>query len=243
VNHVALIGTRDAGSSRISLRVLQLTALGAIVTASYLLGVHRTAPSNGGTAPGNGGPDHPSMVTERSKSLPPASSTQAAGAVSPTRIVSPPRAAPPEPDAAGEGPSALAHRDRVVAALQSSGPAQPGLDQAAGTVLASWIAKVAELGVAGDFGSMECHAKGCFVTATYPREQAASQATDVITRTSEFNGWQAGKMRSGVIPRSDGTVEVTWVLDAPPPNRSALAAPLPPDSLEELRHAWAHTRN
>ena len=208
MNHAELSEARDFGKRGISPRLLQLTALGALVTLSYVLGAHRGAN---------------------------VSATQAVPA-EPTAE----RAPPPTPDVTREGPSALAQRDDVVAGLRASGPDERGLTQAAATVLASWKAKVAELGVDGDWGHAECYAKGCFVTAAHPSDHAASQATDVITRTGEFNGWQAGKMRSGVIPRPDGTVEVTWVLYAPAPDHDALLAQLPPDTLEELRHAWVH---
>jgi hypothetical protein len=112
------------------------------------------------------------------------------------------------------------------------------LGKPAATVLAGWTAKVAEMGVDGKWGRVECYAMGCFVTVSHSSEDAASKATDVITRTGEFNGWQAGKMRSGTIALADGTVEVTWVLYPPAPEQEALVATLPPDTLEELHHAW-----
>jgi hypothetical protein len=132
--------------------------------------------------------------------------------------------------------SALDRRDMMIAGLESSGPG-PRLVAAAARVAKGWNAKLAAFGAEGGIGAFTCFAKGCYVTAQHSSEPAANAATNVITRTGEFNGWQSGKMRSGVIEKPDGKVEVTWVLFAPEPKQEPLLAVLPPDTLDELKQA------
>jgi hypothetical protein len=72
------------------------------------------------------------------------------------------------------------------------------------------------------FGAWECHSGGCFVTAVQQSENAIEDLTTEISRADEFRGWDGPKMRSGPIPRANGTVEVTWMLF--PDDRSATVA-------------------
>jgi hypothetical protein len=134
-------------------------------------------------------------------------------------------------------PSAEEHRDQVVAELRASGPDRRSLEEHASKVGAGWAAKLAKLGVAVELGRFECHEKGCFVTVVHRSADDVDRAMQVITRTGEFHGWQSGKMRTGVVPRSDGKAEVTWVLYPPQPGQLALAATLPEDNLDELEVA------
>jgi len=50
----------------------------------------------------------------------------------------------------------------------------------------------------------------------------------IITTTDSFLRWNSSKMRSGEITRPDGTVEVTWLLFAPPEGEPALQPPRTP---------------
>jgi hypothetical protein len=131
-------------------------------------------------------------------------------------------------------PSPREHRDQVVSELRASGPDRRHLAEPAKQVGEGWSAKLATLGVDAELGRFECHAKGCFMTAVHKSETDVEKAMQAITRTGEFHGWQSGKMRSGVIARSDGKVEVTWVLYSPQADEAALAATLPADTLDEL---------
>ena len=145
-----------------------------------------------------------------------------------------PEAFPPsEPEPAVEL-SALDHRNKMVADLQKSGPDLRQLATPAFSVFTGWTAKLKTLGLVSSFGRVECHAKGCYASATHASQAEVDRATEIITRTGEFNGWQAAKVRSGPIARADGTIEVTWVLFAPEPDVAALPRELPPDQLEEL---------
>jgi len=140
---------------------------------------------------------------------------------------------PSEPEPSVEL-SALDHRNKMVADLQKSGPDRRQLATPASSVFTGWNAKLKTLGVVSSFGSVECHANGCYASATHASQAEVDRATEIITRTGEFNGWQAAKVRSGPIARADGTIEVTWVLFAPEPDVAALPRELPPDQLEEL---------
>ncbi|WP_437938872.1 hypothetical protein [Sorangium sp. So ce341] len=117
--------------------------------------------------------------------------------------------------------------------LRASGP-DHRLFAPASAVVGAWTSKLAKLGAAGAFGPLECYAKGCSVTVVHASAVKAEEATEVITRTREFNGWQAGKMRSGLIEHDGDRVEVTWILDAPPPDSPVLPEELPRDDLDEL---------
>ncbi|WP_437296630.1 hypothetical protein [Sorangium sp. So ce426] len=149
----------------------------------------------------------------------------------PESAVGAPPSEPLEPPQ--QEPSALEHRDRVVAELRASG-VDRRLGAPASTVVDGWSSKLARFAVGGSFEKEECFAKGCFVTIVHPSLQDAEKATDIITRTGEFNGWQAGKMRSGPIAHDDGRVELTWVMYPPPPDGHVLPETLPPDNFEEL---------
>ena len=130
--------------------------------------------------------------------------------------------------------SAKEHRDQAVNEIRASGPDQQHLLASAKRVAEGWSAKIAKMDVAAKLGPFECHAKGCFVTEVHKSEDDVEEAMRLITRTSEFSGWQSGKMRSGVISREDGRVEVTWFLFAPPKDEAPLAATLPPENLDDL---------
>ncbi|WP_129573191.1 MULTISPECIES: hypothetical protein [Sorangium] len=157
----------------------------------------------------------------------------AAGAASPpVRLVEP---GPPssEPAAPPREPSPREHRDRVLRELRASGP-DHRLFAPASAVVGAWTSKLAQLGAPGAFEPLECYAKGCSVTVVHASAVKAEEATEVITRTREFSGWQAGKMRSGLIEHDGDRVEVTWILDAPPPDSPVLPEELPRDNLDEL---------
>ncbi|WP_437725495.1 hypothetical protein [Sorangium sp. So ce861] len=156
-----------------------------------------------------------------------------AGAASPP--VRPVEPGPPssEPAEPRREPSPREHRDRVLRELRASGP-DHRLFAPASAVVDAWTSKLAKLGAAGAFEPLECYAKGCSVTVVHASAVKAEEATEVITRTREFTGWQAGKMRSGLIERGGDRVEVTWILDAPPPDSPVLPEELPRDNLDEL---------
>ncbi|WP_437944955.1 hypothetical protein WME98_28730 [Sorangium sp. So ce296] len=158
---------------------------------------------------------------------------RAAGAASPP--VPPVDPGPPssEPAESPRGPSPREHRDRVLRELRASGP-DHRLFAPASAVVDAWTSKLAKLGAAGTFEPLECYAKGCSVTVVHASAVKAEEATEVITRTGEFHGWQAGKMRSGLIEHDGDRVEVTWILDAPPPDSPVLPEALPRDNLDEL---------
>jgi len=157
----------------------------------------------------------------------------AAGAASPP--IRPLEPGPPsnEPAEPPREPSPREHRDRVLRELRASGP-DHRLFAPASAVVGAWTSKLAKLGAAGTFEPLECYAKGCSVTVVHASAVKAEEATEVITRTREFNGWQAGKMRSGLIEHDGDRVEVTWILDAPPPDSPVLPEELPRDDLDEL---------
>jgi hypothetical protein len=198
-------------------RGFQVIVLCGVAALAYVIGMRR---NGGGTPP----PSKPVAETRSEQQLPGAALQALAVA-----------------HRMQDGTSKLEHRDAVVAELRASGQDRRGMRAPAAQVLTGWKAKIAALGGEGRWGTFECYAKGCFVTAVHSTEEAASKASEVITRTGEFNGWQAGKMRSGIIARSDGDVEVTWVLYPPAPGSEALASTLPEDVLEELQRAWSPT--
>ncbi|XXX71945.1 hypothetical protein WMF30_30295 [Sorangium sp. So ce134] len=147
---------------------------------------------------------------------------------------------PPQPAASSTGPaeppmevSAVEHRDGVLARLRASGR-DYRLTSPATTVARGWASKLRQFGVEGEFAPLECYAKGCAVTILHSSQRAAQRATDVVTRSGEFHGWQAGKMRSGLIPKDNGQVEVTWILDSPPADEPVLPENLPQDHFDEL---------
>jgi hypothetical protein len=147
-----------------------------------------------------------------------------------------PTASVPEPPAPEM--TAREHRDKSIAEIRASG-AEKNLATPAAAVVAGWTAKLADFGVGAKFSPFECYAKGCFVTGVFASEPEVDRSTEVITRTGEFHGWQAGKMRSGTIQHDDGKVEITWFLFTPPAGSEILSEPLPPDNLAELRQQVA----
>ncbi len=208
----------------------------AAVLGAYWLGTHRGA--EGDLALRDGRAEWPPAagegVTEPALEPRPmprqrAITTNVPPAASDAPPASPPPAAP-EPEL-----SPREQRDKIVKDLKASGPDLRGLAKPAATVVAGWSKKVADFGIDAEFGAFECYQQGCFMTLAQGSETAVAEAERIILRTGEFHGWQAGKMRSAVIPKPDGTVEVTWVLYPPEIGQDALAATLPPDSLEELQ--------
>jgi hypothetical protein len=131
--------------------------------------------------------------------------------------------------------TAVEHRDKSVAELRASGPAAAAMTASAAKVATAWSEKMPTIGVNVQIGKVECYRKGCFMTVVHATDDDVERATQAITRTGEFHGWQSGKMRSGPIPRPDGKVEATWFLFPPEGDKEPLAATLPPDSLDELQ--------
>jgi hypothetical protein len=222
-------------------RVVQMVAFCGVAALAYAVGVRRGGSGGAPAIKPESAAHRAQLPIEALQALAVASQTQAgatgarsAAPSGPAEAQADTPGAPPPPE-----PSAREHRDNVVAELRASGPDRRGLAAPAAKVLTGWTTKIAGLGVEGRWGRVECHAKGCLMTAVHPNEEAANKASEVITRTGEFNGWQAGKMRSGIIARGDGAVEVTWVLYPPPAGEAALAATLPDDVLEELQRAWS----
>ena len=109
------------------------------------------------------------------------------------------------------------------------------MTRSAGKVATAWTEKMPKIGLEVQVGRVECYRKGCFTTIVHKTDGDVDRATQAITRTGEFHGWQSGKMRSGPIPRPDGKVEATWFLFSPEGDKEPLAASLPPDSLDELQ--------
>ncbi|HET9956172.1 MAG TPA: hypothetical protein VFQ61_16810 [Polyangiaceae bacterium] len=136
--------------------------------------------------------------------------------------------------------SPLEHRDRVLTALRASGR-DTRLTSFGQTVVKGWASKLQQLAVGGKVDPLECYAKGCAVTIEYPSQSAAEDGNEVVTRSGEFNGWQAGKMRSGYITKSNGAVEVTWILDSPPADSPVLPDKLPADNFDELKEMLARS--
>jgi hypothetical protein len=130
--------------------------------------------------------------------------------------------------------TAVEHRDKSVAELKASGPASRTIAESAAKVAKGWSEKMPKIGVDVQVGPVECFRKGCFMTVVHATDDDVERATQAITRTGEFHGWQSGKMRSGPIPRPDGKVEATWFLFPPQDGKEPMAATLPPDNLDEL---------
>lgn len=201
--------------------------LGARATLPERERQHEDSPSRPGSVAPNAAPG----AEERAQHA--HADEHAAGAASPP--IRPLEPGPPsnEPAEPPREPSPREHRDRVLRELRASGP-DHRLFAPASAVVGAWTSKLAKLGAAGTFEPLECYAKGCSVTVVHASAVKAEEATAVITRTREFNGWQAGKMRSGLIEHDGDRVEVTWILDAPPPDSPVLPEELPRDDLDEL---------
>ncbi len=152
-----------------------------------------------------------------------------------------PADSPPAPNDLRPQLSPLEHRDRVLSALRASGR-DTRLTSFGQTVVKGWASKLQQLAIAGKVEPLECYANGCAVTITYPSQAAAENGNDVITRSGEFNGWQAGKMRSGYIIKSNGEVETTWVLDSPPAGSAVLPDKLPADNFDEIKELLARSQ-
>jgi hypothetical protein len=133
---------------------------------------------------------------------------------------------PPADDSDTE-PTLTAEEERQqhITKLRESGRDQRNL---LGTVLTSfgdWHQKLAEAKLDVKLGSWSCFRGGCFMEAVHPSAASVSNATAIITTTDSFLRWNSSKMRSGEITRPDGTIEVTWMIFAPPESEAVLQPP------------------
>jgi hypothetical protein len=197
-----------------------------LIAVGYRLGSR--ASRSPGAEPADDGP----AAEEPTQALRARQPAGARASLPPTELAAaePPRSEPAPPE-----PTAQEHRDRSVAEIRASGADQRNLAGAAQRVAKGWGAKVAELGAHGEFGPIECYAKGCFMNVVHNTGADVDRAMEVITRTGEFHAWHSGKMRSGPVTRADGKIEVTWFLFPPQPGSEAMAATLPQDMLDELQ--------
>lgn len=120
--------------------------------------------------------------------------------------------------------TAIEERDLNVLELERSGPDRLNLLAQANVVGAAWKALAEKSKADVSFGPWTCHAGGCFVTALHAGAASVDKLSEEITQTDEFLEWNSTKMRSGPIQRTDGTVEITWILHAPASDEAAPAS-------------------
>jgi len=118
----------------------------------------------------------------------------------------------PQAAAAPEPTSALESRDKAVARVKASGPAETDSLERARALGAGWAALAKTLAPGTKVGPWECHAAGCFSTIVHPSPKDVATLTNAMSREDEFRQWKGQKMHSGPIRRPDGATEVTWFL-------------------------------
>lgn len=128
----------------------------------------------------------------------------------------------PEPSA----PSPEEGRRRNIARLTTSGPDTRGLLADARRVGEDWENALAAEGLAVTFGDWHCFKAGCFVEAKHASEDTVEKATNVVTSSSGFTGWNGEKIRTGPVPLPDGKTDVVWILLPPAEGEAALPAEL-----------------
>jgi hypothetical protein len=111
--------------------------------------------------------------------------------------------------------TARQERDAHVARLQESGPAPPEFTATVREVENEWrgLARAAHVEV--EATPWRCYRSGCYSTGTF---KDANDIDVFATRLSNSKGsrsWPGATFRSGPIPASQGSTEVTWVFFAP----------------------------
>lgn len=119
-------------------------------------------------------------------------------------------------------------REQQLTKLRQSGRDERNLLGTVLTTFGDWSQKLQEQKIDVKLGQWSCFHAGCFMDAVHPSIANVSDATAAITTTDSFLRWNSSKMRSGEITRPDGTVEVTWLLFAPPEGEPALQPPRTP---------------
>jgi hypothetical protein len=113
-------------------------------------------------------------------------------------------------------------RQQQLTKLRQSGRDERNLLGTVLTTFGDWRQKLQEQKIDVKLGQWSCFRAGCFMDAVHPSLMNVSEATAAITTTDSFLRWNSSKMRSGEITRPDGTVEVTWLLFAPPEGEPVL---------------------
>jgi hypothetical protein len=123
----------------------------------------------------------------------------------------PAAAAPAQEDAGGP----RLERDQQIEALRLSGPDSEGLMAATSAARDAWVTFTTGGGGNVEAAPWECHRAACFSTAIHGSMQSVEEVTSRILAADEISSWPGSKTRSAPILRSDGKVEVTWILFAP----------------------------
>jgi hypothetical protein len=207
-------------------RLLSVAAAGGVVVvaalaAGYLWGARSSGSgvSAGGSHVSEGIASEPAVERARQSAGARAASPPAfAAAASPGASAAP----APEPSA----PSPEEGRRRAVARITTSGPDTRGLVTDARRVGENWESTLAAQGLAVSFGDWHCFRAGCLVEAKHASPGVVDQATEVVTRSSGFTGWNGEKIRTGPVPLPDGKTDVVWILLAPPEGEAVLPAEL-----------------
>jgi len=149
------------------------------------------------------------------------------GAARPSEPAGAPRGSesPPSP----ERLSAKEARDREAARLVASGPDARNLTVDAIRLGKSWSRAAQKEGVDLKFDDWKCYGAGCMTSVRHGADVLA-QVTRAISTDDAFVGWGGEKFRSGPIEQTDGKVEVTWILYAPPDGTAALVMPDDPQN-------------
>jgi len=116
-------------------------------------------------------------------------------------------------------------REQQLSKLRASGRDERNLLGTVLTTFGDWRQKLDAAKIDVKLGQWSCFRAGCFMDAQHPSADNVSNATSAITTTDSFLRWNSSKMRSGEITKPDGTVEVTWMLFAPPEGEPVLQPP------------------
>jgi type IV secretory pathway VirB10-like protein len=117
-------------------------------------------------------------------------------------------------------------RNREIEKLRASGPDARELMGPAQKVGAAWAAAARSKKLEITFSDWECHAAGCFVTASsHDGAALVSDLTEQITHSPMFHRWNGTKLRTNPVPDVDQTGKqgITWVLFSPPEGETTLS--------------------
>jgi hypothetical protein len=125
-----------------------------------------------------------------------------------------------------------AARLKYIERVRTTGPDRRNLVADARRVSESWSAAASAQSLDVTFDQWECYRAGCLVNARHGSADTVDRATEAITKSAGFMGWNGEKLRTGPVEVSKGKPEVTWILFAPPEGEKTL-----PDQLEMPAHA------
>ena len=107
-------------------------------------------------------------------------------------------------------------RDQQVANLRASGPDAGSLTAKVKPLQETWKTMASRSGIEVDVSPWECYHGGCFTTVVHQAPQSVEELTSKILASQDLASWSGPQTRSALIPRTDGTAEVTWFLLTPP---------------------------